>query len=421
MKVVLAIALLASGARAFRPSTPLRSALASGRFANTRKSTRLAVFSDGIVDPHWLYHVANGLADVDVIGMAAGAADATAAATDVVPKDDGWFGDFVNLIESAIRLCDRTLESATGQKSYGASIVLFTLFIKGLTYPLTYTQLRSTSKMQAIQPKVKEVQAKYASNPEVMQREMSALYAENDVNPLAGCLPSLVQIPIFIGLYRALLKLAKENLLDEPFLWLPNLEGPVYGSQTSDWLFQNWVDGAPSLGWHDTLCFLTLPVILIACQSVSQRLMAPPPNPNMDESQAASQEVLKFLPILFGFFALNVPSGLGVYWVTNTLVTTASNVAIKAQVASEMESSGMSVTPAPAPPRAAPPKSFADMVADAELVDSSAGGEFVAVSDESAALKQVEGFGAATDDEDGPFGGGKRKNAKKKKKKGGKK
>ena len=198
--------------------------------------------------------------------------------------------------------------------------------------------------------------------------------------------------------------------------------------------------------------------------------------------------MLKFLPILFGFFALNVPSGLGVYWVTNTLVTTASNVAIKAQVtrvsscargvgrvglflcpsvvqtmcpaavwqvASEMESSGMSVTPAPAPPRAAPPKSFADMVADAELVDSSAvrpppppylaatlpcalyalllcspsltwcvlpqGGEFVAVSDESAALKQVEGFGAATDDEDGPFGGGKRKNAKKKKKKGGKK
>ena len=74
---------------------------------------------------------------------------------------------------------------------------------------------------------VKEVQAKYASNPEVMQREMSALYAENDVNPLAGCLPSLVQIPIFIGLYRALLKLAKENLLDEPFLWLPNLEGSV--------------------------------------------------------------------------------------------------------------------------------------------------------------------------------------------------
>lgn len=69
------------------------------------------------------------------------------------------------------------------------------------------------------------MQAKFASNPELMNREMSQLYSENDVNPLAGCLPSLVQIPIFIGLYRALLKLAQDDLLNEPFLWLPNLEG----------------------------------------------------------------------------------------------------------------------------------------------------------------------------------------------------
>jgi len=72
---------------------------------------------------------------------------------------------------------------------------------------------------------VKAIQARYQSNPEVMQREMSALYSSNNVNPLAGCLPSIVQIPIFIGLYRALLKLSTDNLLNEPFLWLPNLEG----------------------------------------------------------------------------------------------------------------------------------------------------------------------------------------------------
>lgn len=58
-----------------------------------------------------------------------------------------------------------------------------------------------------------------------MQREMQLLYTENEVNPLAGCLPALVQIPVFIGLYRALLKLATDDLLNEPFLWLPNLEG----------------------------------------------------------------------------------------------------------------------------------------------------------------------------------------------------
>jgi YidC/Oxa1 family membrane protein insertase len=162
----------------------------------------------------------------------------------------------------------------------------------------------SLTALYSYPPQVKAIQARYQSNPEVMQREMSALYSANDVNPLAGCLPSLVQIPIFIGLYRALLKLSTDNLLDEPFLWLPNLQGcvtrpqepkswlfalhfftslisprPVYGTQTNDWLFKNWVDGAPSLGWHDTLCFCSLPIILIAMQSVSQKLLQPPPNP----------------------------------------------------------------------------------------------------------------------------------------------
>lgn len=87
------------------------------------------------------------------------------------------------------------------------------------------------------------MQAKYESNPEVMNQKISELYQTNEVNPLAGCLPSLVQIPVFIGLYRAVLDLAQENKLDEAFLFLPNLEGPTYGADPahgSDWLFQGW-------------------------------------------------------------------------------------------------------------------------------------------------------------------------------------
>ena len=97
--------------------------------------------------------------------------------------------------------------------------------------------------IQALQPSIKEVQAKYQSNPEVMNQKIADLYQANDVNPLAGCLPSLVQIPVFIGLYRSVLNLAQENKLDEPFLFLPNLEGPTYGADPahgSDWLFQGW-------------------------------------------------------------------------------------------------------------------------------------------------------------------------------------
>ena len=96
---------------------------------------------------------------------------------------------------------------------------------------------------KALQPTIKALQAKYQSNPEVMNQKIAEVYQQNEVNPLAGCIPSLVQIPVFIGLYRAVLNLAKDNALDEPFLFLPNLEGPTYGADPahgSDWLFKNW-------------------------------------------------------------------------------------------------------------------------------------------------------------------------------------
>jgi YidC/Oxa1 family membrane protein insertase len=94
-----------------------------------------------------------------------------------------------------------------------------------------------------LQPSIKAVQAKYQSNPEVMNQKIAELYQANEVNPLAGCLPAIVQIPVFIGLYRAVLTLAKENKLDEPFFFLPNLEGPTYGADPahgSDWILSGW-------------------------------------------------------------------------------------------------------------------------------------------------------------------------------------
>jgi len=89
------------------------------------------------------------------------------------------------------------------------------------------------------------------------------MYQDNEVNPLAGCIPSIVQLPVFIGLYRAVLNLAKADKLDEPFFLLPSLRGPTYGADPahgSDWIRANWDGGfpfgTPSLGWHDTLIFL---------------------------------------------------------------------------------------------------------------------------------------------------------------------
>ena len=165
-----------------------------------------------------------------------------------------------------------------------------------------------------------------------MNQKIAEVYQTNEVNPLAGCLPSLVQIPVFIGLYRAVLNLAKENALDEPFLFLPNLEGPTYGADPahgSDWLFKNWVDGVPSLGWEDTLAYVSIPIFLTVSQVISMNLMQPKSD---DPQQQQANVILKVLPFMVGWFALNVPAALGIYWVVNNIVTTATTLYVRSIV-----------------------------------------------------------------------------------------
>lgn len=365
-----------------------------------------ALVDGDFADPTWISHVINGLADAEVAAAAAG-------------TDQGsWFDGFVGLIELAIEGVDGLL----GGGSYGLAIILFTLLIKLFTFPLTYQQMESTTKMQILQPQIKAVQAKFKSNPEVMQREMALLYQENELNPLAGCLPSLVQLPIFIGLYRALQKLATDNLLNEPFLWLPNLEGPVYGTQSNGWLldFSKWDGGAPPLGWHDTLCFLTLPAILIVSQTISQKLISPPKPENPDPSQELSQQIIGYLPFMIGFFSLSVPSGLAVYWITNNFVTTASNILIKNQVNSQLAPAGGGATavPASASSFSVVESASSPVVVDADIVGSPAA-EVMESSEviEATPLRPVEGFGAPdAEDSDDPFARKKPKSSKKGKK-----
>jgi YidC/Oxa1 family membrane protein insertase len=170
--------------------------------------------------------------------------DAAEAVEEVAKSGGGWFGFLEAPISGLLQILHSALVSVgLDSNAWGISIILITVLIKAVTFPLTKTQLESTVKMQAMQPAIKELQAKYQSNPEVMNQKIAEFYQTNNINPLAGCLPSLAQIPIFIGLYRAVLTLAGENKLDEPFLWLPNLEGPTYGASPtsgSDWILKGW-------------------------------------------------------------------------------------------------------------------------------------------------------------------------------------
>jgi YidC/Oxa1 family membrane protein insertase len=150
-----------------------------------------------------------------------------------------------------------------------------------LTLPLNKLQIESTAKMQKLTPLQKKIQEKDADDETTKNQLLSQLFQAANVNPLAGCLPAIVQIPIFISLYRAITNLCAENKLAEAFLWIPDLEGPIYANklvQGENWLF-SISSGTPALGWHDTIAFLSLPLILYALQTASMKLMAPPKDP----------------------------------------------------------------------------------------------------------------------------------------------
>ncbi|KAM7259319.1 hypothetical protein ACFE04_015060 [Oxalis oulophora] len=212
--------------------------------------------------------------------------------------------------------------------SYGFAIILLTVIVKVATLPLTKQQVESTLAMQSLQPKLKAIQKRYAGNQERIQLETSRLYKQAGVNPLAGCLPTLATIPVWIGLYQALSNVANEGLLTEGFFWIPSLGGPTTiaarqsGSGIS-WLFP-FVDGHPPLGWSDTIAYLVLPVLLVASQYVSMEIMKPPQTD--DPAQKNTLLVFKFLPLMIGYFSLSVPSGLSIYWFTNNVLSTAQQV-----------------------------------------------------------------------------------------------
>ena len=256
------------------------------------------------------------------------AADAVNAAADAASKKGGgFFGFFSDSFESFLKLIDAGLAKAGIPYSYGFSIIVLTILVKVATYPLSKKQVESTLSMQALQPRVKELQAKYANDAERLQVETAKLYQNSGVNPLAGCLPTLATIPVFIGLYRALSNVADEGLLTEGFFWIPSLAGPTKLNGGLGWLLPQ-EGGAPPLGWHDTIAYLVLPVLLVISQYVSTKIISPQSNAN-DPSQQQTQFILKFIPLMIGWFSLNVPSGLTLYWLTNNVITTAQQVYLR--------------------------------------------------------------------------------------------
>jgi len=182
--------------------------------------------------------------------------------------------------------------------NWGWSIVALTLIIRVVLYPLTYKGMVSMQKMKDISPKVKELQAKYKGDPQRMNAAVMDMYKKHGANPLGGCLPMLLQIPVFFAIYRVLLNAVE-------------LQG-------ASWML--WVD---DLSRMDST--FILPILMGASMYYQQKLT---PNNFTDPMQ---EKIFKFLPIIFTFFFVTFPSGLVLYWFVNNLFSIAQQFIVNQQ------------------------------------------------------------------------------------------
>ncbi len=190
--------------------------------------------------------------------------------------------------------------------NYGIAIIILTVIVKALLFPLTHKSYESTSKMQTIQPKVQELREKYKDNPQKMNAEMANLYKKEGVNPVGGCLPMLLQFPFFIamfGLFNNHFDLRGATFIPG---WINDLSAP-----DSILSFDTTI---PIIGWND---IRLLPVLFLGSQILTSMLM--------QNSTAQSTGQMKFmqygLPVMFFFILYNMPSGLLVYWIFSNLLT----------------------------------------------------------------------------------------------------
>ncbi len=197
-------------------------------------------------------------------------------------------------------------------RNFGVTIIVFTVLIRLATLPLALRQIRSTQKMSAIQPKLQAMQKRYAKDKARLSQETMRLYKEAGVNPI-GCLgPMVIQFPIWIGLYMAIVQVLPTNpeslagLASHLYSWIPVVHEVV--PLNSKFLFLD----------------LTLPggylmaVLVGASMWVMQKMSTPPAADPRQNS--TTQMMLWMMPVMFGFFTITLPSGLPLYWFVSNLI-----------------------------------------------------------------------------------------------------
>jgi len=187
--------------------------------------------------------------------------------------------------------------------NWGLAIIILSLAVYFLLFPLSMKQMRSMKEMQLLQPKIEALRKEYKDNPQKLNKEVMELYREHKVNPLGGCLPLILQMPIFFALYQALIR--SVALRGAHFLWIKDLSAPDRA-----FVFQKAI---PLLGNQINI----LPILMAIGMFVQQKISSP-----QTTGEAAQQQKMMsiIMPIMFGVIFYQMPSGLVLYWFVNSML-----------------------------------------------------------------------------------------------------
>jgi YidC/Oxa1 family membrane protein insertase len=213
--------------------------------------------------------------------------------------DENWldllnYGKLNNIVKSLLDFFYKIFHN------YGLAILFLALLLNVLFAPLTLKSQSSMKKMQGLQPHMQELKEKHKDNPQAVNKEMLELYKKHNVNPMGGCLPMLLQIPIFIALYNTLMR--SYELKHASFLWIQDLSVPDRFFMLSRTF--------PFIGNE----FNLLPILMAVLMFVQQKL-----SPTAKTGGNTAMPNLWFLPIIFGVIFYKFPAGLVLYWFTNSL------------------------------------------------------------------------------------------------------
>ncbi|MFN3149918.1 YidC/Oxa1 family insertase periplasmic-domain containing protein [Bremerella sp.] len=200
--------------------------------------------------------------------------------------------------------------------SYGLAIIVLTLMVRGAMHPISRKQAKNMQIQQALAPEIKRISDQYKDDPEGRLKAQQDLFKKHNFNPVGGCGMMFIQLPIFLGLYRALA--VDFQLRQAPLIpglaWCSNLAAPDQLLYWANWMpeFLSRPTGFPSLGPYLNI----LPLITVALFLVQQKLFMPPPQ---DEQQAMQQRIMTIMMIFMGVMFFKVPSGLCIYFITSSI------------------------------------------------------------------------------------------------------